>query len=82
MSRSGWINDAGQILESKAGKLYIKFEKDFTIKAGDTMQMKNHFESLDEAVEAGRLSQEKVDELKEKTSFVKYKLTLGPSNDN
>jgi len=79
--RKEWINDFGSILESKAGKLYIKIEKDAELKAGDTIQMQNHFDSLDEGVAAGRLSEERAEEIKVKTGFVKYKLTLPPSND-
>jgi hypothetical protein len=76
--RTEWINDFGSILESKAGNLYIKIKKGVELKEGDNILLKNHEESLMEGVSAGRLSQERADEILAKTEFVKYNLSIGP----
>lgn len=79
---SKWLNNVGQILESKAGKLYIKFDEDLEIKKGDTLVMKNHADEIQKSVEEGRLSEDFAQELLEKTSFVKYKLDKPPRDAN
>jgi hypothetical protein len=79
-NRKEWTNDVGQILESKAGKLYIKIEKDMDLKAGDTLTMDNHMDGLAESLEKEKINQETYDRLVKNTSFVKYKLQLPPSD--
>ena len=82
-----WINDAGKIMKSKKGGLYIKFEKDFEVKEGDTMFIKSFEEDINEKVEKGVITQEKADYIFEKCTgddgklFIKYTLTK-PPRDN
>lgn len=82
-----WINDAGKVLKSKKGGFYIKFEKGFTVKEGDTMLMKAFEDDVNEKVEKGIINQEKADFIFEKCTgddgklFVKYILTKPPSDN-
>jgi len=79
--RTAWVNDFASILESKAGNLYIKVKEGITLNPGDNLIMKSHVDSIEEGVEAGRLSREKADEILAKTEFVKYNISAGPSQD-
>ena len=86
---SGWLNGVGQILISKAGKPYLKFTEDkelieqfkSRISAGGTVMLKKKEDQLQELVERGKKSQEEVDTLKEKLSFIKFDLSMGPNQD-
>lgn len=81
-----WLK-VGEILRGKdnaetgkKGELYVKFKTDFAASAGTTLQIKEPRKSLDEAVTAGRLTEEKAAEYKAKIpSFVAYDLILPPA---
>lgn len=73
-----WINDVGIIATSKAGQPYIKFNKDVNLKEGDRLLMKKKSDDIQEQVDAGKISEERGEELKEKLSFIKYTLTKPP----
>ena len=75
---NGWVNNVGQILESKSGKLYIKFEEDVQINKGDTLTMVRKVDEINKSVESGSISEERGEELKEKLSFIKYTLNKPP----
>lgn len=77
-----WLNDVGQLLKAKSGKLYIKFDKDFTVKKGDNITLKKKSDEINESFEAGKISEEKRDELLDKLSFVKYTLHKPPSSNS
>jgi len=78
---SKWINNCGQILKSKKGTLYIKFDADFDVKKGDTLVMEKKVDALDKSVENGNITEERAEELKEKLHFVKYELHKGPRSE-
>ena len=63
---------AGQVLESKGGKLYVKFDKDMEIKEGDVMFLTDYEEHLQFLVDKGYKTEEEAGELFAKTGFVKY----------
>ena len=73
-----WLNNCGQILESKKGKLYIKFDESFDIQKGDMLVMKKKTDAIDESVSGGHITEERGEELKEKLSFIKYELHKAP----
>jgi hypothetical protein len=73
-----WINDLGEILESKQGKIYIKFKKDCEIKAGDAVFLTKFKDDVQQRVEAGFLTEVDAESLLERCSFIKYKLTKPP----
>lgn len=56
-------NKVGQILRSKKGLLYIKMDKDVTLKKGDALQLRDPRKSLEEAVAKGKMSAEKAEEM-------------------
>lgn len=81
-ANGGWINNCGQILTSKEGnKLYVKFQKDLVIKAGDTLIMEKNSDNIKKRVEKGFMTEQEGNDLQEKTSFVKYVLHKGPGKD-
>lgn len=84
-----WLNDVVQINKSKAGKIYIKFtdnsevleEFKSRLKPGGMISCKSKQTELDEALEAGRISEERHEELVDKLSFIKYVGHMGPDRD-
>ena len=78
---SKWINNCGQILKAKSGKLYIKFTSDFDVKEGDTLVMEKKVDAIDKSVANGNIDEERGEELKEKLHFIKYELHKGPRNE-
>lgn len=68
---------AGQVLESKAGKLYIKFDRDFDVKEGDVMFLTDYEEHLQFLVDKGFKTEDEAAELFGKTGFVKYVINPG-----
>lgn len=78
---SSWLT-VGEILVSKAGSPYIKFKEDFEVKQGMTLTMQDPRTRLEEAVAAGRMTEEQAQERAAKIpEFVKYSLVLPPSKD-
>ena len=73
-----WINNLGTIALSKAGKLYIKFDKDCTIKAGDYINLTKFADDIQKRVEKGFLTEEDAEKELETKSFIKYKLDKPP----
>lgn len=78
---SGW-KKIGSLRKSQKGSNYLKIDMDITLKKGDVVQLTNPRESLDKAVEAGRMSAEKAQEIKEKIpDYIRFELTLAPSKN-
>jgi len=75
-----WINDAGKILMSKGGKLYIQFDKDFEVKKGDTLTIEKYEEYIDSMVDRGVIKEEQGEERKSRT-FIKYVLAKPPRKE-
>ena len=79
-----YLNDVVQILKSKKGTIYIKVTEDgeafqkfvSNLKPGDAIFCESQEDSLNKACEEGRMSEERRDELLEKTAFVKFKGTF------
>ena len=76
-------NDVLQILESKDGALYLqiskKFEGEITVNGKKVTQMysKDPMVKLEEDVEAGRLTEERAQEIADKIpTFIKSNITL------
>ena len=77
---SKWINDVGQILVSKKGNLYMQITQDIDLKEGDRLTMKSKKDEILESVKAGKISEERGEELLEKLSFIKYTLHKMPND--
>lgn len=78
-----WLK-VGEILTSnkKEGELYIKMKEDVSLKTGQTLQIRDPRKSLEEAVNAGRLSEDKAETILSKIpDFVRYELILPPPRD-
>ena len=78
---SNWVNDIGQILKSKNGKLYIEIKKDFSVKEGDRLILKSKSKEIEESVAAGKITEERGEELLEKLHFIKYTIHQPPRED-
>ena len=71
----------GQVLADKkdSKKFYLKVKEGVTLNAGDILQLQDPRKKLTESVEAGRLSNEKAEEIRAKIpSYVKYDVVLPP----
>jgi hypothetical protein len=77
-----WINDIGTINKSKNGKLYIKVDKDFSVKEGDRLVLKSKKEDLLASAEAGKITEERCEELIKKLEFIKYTIHQPPRDEN
>lgn len=67
----------GQVLNSKAGKPYIKIDKDVTLKAGDVLFLNKPADEIDNAVERGKLTTEQADAKKAKIpDFVRFNINV------
>lgn len=78
---SSWLT-VGEILISKAGSPYVKFKEDFEVKQGMTLTMQDPRVRLEEAVAAGRMSEDEAQERAAKIpDFLKYSLVLPPAKD-
>jgi hypothetical protein len=77
-----WINDIGTINKSKSGNLYIKIDKDFTVKQGQRLILKNKKEEILNSVDAGKITEERGQELIEKLHFIKYSIHLPPNEES
>ena len=78
MSDKEWVNDLGTINESKNGKLYIKIDKEITLKKGDFISLKSKKQEILDSVESGKINEERGNELMEKLAFIKYTLHKAP----
>ena len=76
-----WISDIGTINKSKKGKLYIKVDKDFSVKAGDILNLKSKKEEIQSSADAGKITQERADELMKKLEFIKYTIHQPPRGE-
>lgn len=76
-----WVNDIGTINKSKNGKLYIDIKKDFSVKEGDRLVLKSKKEEIQASVEAGKISEERGEELQEKLHFIKYTIHQPPREE-
>lgn len=65
----------GQVLNSKAGKPYIKIDKDVTLTMGDVLFLNKPQDEIDSAVERGKLTQEQAEAKKAKIpDFVRFNI--------
>lgn len=79
--KNAW-RTVGEILTSKAGKMYVKFKEDVTLSANSTLMIQDPRISLGEAVSAGRLTEEQAEERMSKIpEFHRYNLVLPPPKD-
>lgn len=81
--KGAWLR-VGEILDSKTkpGKLYIKFKEDVTLAAGSTLLIQDPREELQEAVNNGRLTEARAEEMLAKIpGFVRYNLVLAPERN-
>lgn len=79
--KSAW-KSVGEILSSKAGKLYIKFKEDISVSAGSTLMIQDPRVNIQEGVSAGRLTEEQAEErLAKIPDFVRYTLVQPPADD-
>jgi hypothetical protein len=67
-----WINDVATINKSKNGNLYIRVNKDFNAKEGQNLVLKKKADEISESAAAGKITEERAEELKEKLQFIKY----------
>lgn len=80
-SKSAWKR-VGEILVSKQGKAYVKIKEDITLQKDMVLQMQDPRDRIHKAVEAGRMTEEKAEELLSKIKdFVKYELVLAPPRE-
>lgn len=71
----------GSLRKSQKGGLYIKVDEAVSLTKGSSLQLKDPRKSLDQAVEAGRMTSEKAEEIKSKIpEYVKYDVILAPNN--
>lgn len=76
-----WKNNIGTINESKAGKLYINIDEDFNVKKGERLILKSKKEEILDSVQAGKISEERGQELLDKLHFIKYTIHQPPSEE-
>jgi hypothetical protein len=77
-----WLNNIATINESKSGNLYIKVNRDFSVKEGATLMLKNKKQEILESAQAGKISEERAQELVEKLGFIKYVIHMPPQEEN
>lgn len=73
-----WINDIGTIRLSKEDKLYIKVDKAITLEPGDVLTLRSKKDEIAQSLKAGKISEDRAEELLEKTSFIKYTIHKAP----
>jgi len=56
----------GTIRKSKKGGLYLKIDADVTLKKDEVLNMQDPRKKLDDSVAAGRLTEEKAEEIRAK----------------
>jgi len=77
-----WINNIGSINKSKNGNLYISVDKDFAVKKGDRLVLKSKKLEIEDSVKAGRIDEERGEELLKKLEFIKYSIHQPPREDS
>jgi hypothetical protein len=77
-----WINDVGTINKSKNGNLYINIDKGFSVNKGDRLVLKSKKQEILDSAEAGRITQERAEELLQKLEFIKYTIHVPPSDND
>jgi hypothetical protein len=82
MAKNNQWKTVGSLRKSQKGSFYIKINDDVTLTKGSSLQLRDPRKGLDEAVAAGRLSQEKADSIREKIpDYVKYDVILAPDKE-
>jgi len=72
----------GEIRVSKDKKTkYIHVPEDVQLKAGSALFLKKKSDEIDSQVEAGFITEERAEELKEKLSFITHSIYLPPPKD-
>lgn len=75
-----YLNDVVQIMKSKKGAIYIKVTEDgdafkallSNLKPGDAIFCNSQEDKLQKLLELGKITEERYNELLEKTDFIKY----------
>lgn len=73
----------GSLRKNSKGNFYIKLDEDVTLKKDDVVSVQDPRKKLKESVAAGRLSQEKADEIATKIpEYIRYELFLTPPKES
>lgn len=79
MADNKW-KKVGTLRKSEKGKLYLKFDEDVTLRKEDALFLQDPRKSLDESVAAGRLQEEKAEEIRAKLpAWLKYDIIRAPA---
>lgn len=78
---TGWVNNAVEILETKAGGFQINVKKDLTLEKGRRIILKKFDDHLAQLVEKGIISEDDAHTRLAKQSFVKYVGTVAPMKE-
>lgn len=71
----------GQVLVSKSGKTYLKFEKNVTISEGEALFISTPQEDINFLLTSGKITQEEADlKLSKVPGFVKYNIKQVQNN--
>lgn len=71
----------GQVLKSKAGKTYLKFEKNVTISEGEALFISTPQEDINFLLTSGKITQQEADEkLAKVPGFVLYNIKQVKNN--
>ena len=77
------MSKVGQVLKSKAGKTYLKFEKSISITEGEALFISTPQEDIAFLVEKGKITQEEADlKLSKVPSFVLYNIKQVAGTNN
>ena len=81
-----WINDLGEVRESKNGGFYIVLNKDITVdgqtvEAGRNVHLKSLEDNLNGLVSRGYITEEEKATRLESQGFIKYFLSIPPKKD-
>lgn len=70
----------GSLRKGKTGSLYLKFDDEVTLKKGDVLQLQDPRKRIATGVEAGRLKEDKAEELLSKIpEYIKYEVIKAPT---
>ncbi len=73
-----WKN-VGSVRKNEKGNFYLKVTSGITLSEGDVLQLQDPRKKLKESVAAGRLTEERAEELAGKIpEYVKYDVVLPP----
>lgn len=76
-----WVNNVATIQKSKAGKLYIRVNKDMELKRDDVLFLEKKTDEVAKKVKAGFITQDEADAELERQGFIMYVATKPPRNE-